>query len=673
MGGGGMTSLFPLQRIRGLQLYTRATSVWALFLGGMMVCVWLPLFPQTHWQNVATLNPKTGLGFVLAGVALWVIQIEAATGQGEAPRSWVTKLCAATLVLTGLLTIGRHVFALESQAERILAHKMFRILEAPTLGRMEINTALNSILLGTALALIEMETRKGVRPAQLFALGAALVGFLGIVGYVDGARPQDGIAAYSLGLVTAATFVSLSCAVLLIYPDRGLMQVVTSRGVGGVMVRRVMIYILILTVVLAALDQVGERLGLYKTRLDSFLFMLSLNGLLTVLIWLHARSLNRIDMIRYETEAKVERSRAMLAQAEQLAHLGSWEWDLKTRQFSCSEELNQIFGLTEAGLDGGHGAHMERIHAGDRDRALLLFEGALPDGMSIAKNVRVLRPDGPPRIVTLHARVLTDDRGQPTSVLGACLDVTDFVRSEEGLRAFREQLRAFSARLQRAREEERMHIAREIHDELGSVLTALKMDVSLLAEQVRTGVEGLPGGVVAELESIASLIDKSIRSVQDIATELRPTMLDDLGLQAAIEWHAKEFQDRFRIRCVVQALGGDLKLDRDRATTVFRIFQEVLTNVARHAGASEVRVSLQRDEKALRLRVWDNGRGASKREVNDAKSLGVLGMRERAMLVGGSLLIRGREGKGTVVSLRVPLGKPVLPGRSAPDLELSET
>ena len=130
-----------------------------------------------------------------------------------------------------------------------------------------------------------------------------------------------------------------------------------------------MIYVLVITVLLAALDQAGERLGLYKSRLDSLLFILSINGLLTVLIWLHARSLNRVDVIRHEAEARIERSRAMLAQAEQLAHLGSWEWDLQTRQFSCSEELDQIFGLTGEGLDGGYGAYLERIHAEDRERA----------------------------------------------------------------------------------------------------------------------------------------------------------------------------------------------------------------------------------------------------------------------------------------------------------------
>ena len=387
-----MTSFSPSRPVSWLQVYPRVTSAWALLLGGVMALAWVFMasFPQAPGLGVATLNPHTALGLVVAGVALWLKQAEAVAGQGKARERGIANLCAATLVLTGLLTLGRHVFGLGPHADRILTGEVFRVLQTPTRGRMEINTALNLVFLGTALVLIKVETRRGIRPAQLLALGAGLVSFLGIIGYVDGARPQHGVAAYLLGLVSAATFAALSIAVLLTHPHRGLMQVITSPGVGGVVARRFLIYVLVITVLLAALDQAGERLGLYKSRLDSLLFILSINGLLTVLIWLHARSLNRVDVIRHEAEARIERSRAMLAQAEQLAHLGSWEWDLQTRQFSCSEELDQIFGLTGEGLDGGYGAYLERIHAEDRERVRALFEGALPERAFVEQVMRAL-------------------------------------------------------------------------------------------------------------------------------------------------------------------------------------------------------------------------------------------------------------------------------------------
>jgi len=217
-------------------------------------------------------------------------------------------------------------------------------------------------------------------------------------------------------------------------------------------------------------------------------------------------------------------------------------------------------------------------------------------------------------------------------------------------RAGQEQLRSLASYLQIAREEERSHIAREIHDELGQLLTASKMDLSWLAQRLPADQPHL-----AEKAGIISdLIDSIIQRVRRVATELRPGMLDDLGLAAAIEWQTQEFTKRTGIACDLYLSEGEIALDSDLATAIFRILQEVLTNVARHAGATEVRVELADRSDELVLIVWDNGRGITESQVSDPRSLGLLGMRERARAWGGDITVQGVRGRGTTVTLRVP-------------------
>ena len=222
--------------------------------------------------------------------------------------------------------------------------------------------------------------------------------------------------------------------------------------------------------------------------------------------------------------------------------------------------------------------------------------------------------------------------------------------TEQRLRTSEEQLRALAAHLQSVREEERIHIAREIHDELGQALTGLKFDINTMAKGV-TADE--PEAVAAATMHLSQQIDRIINSVRRIASGLRPEVLDEMGLAAAVEWQAREFSRRTGIRCVVDIEPGFSDPDKERSTALFRIFQELLTNVARHAHATRVDVRLA-DADALALKVEDNGRGIQEKEFESPKSLGLLGLRERVLAFGGSIDVRGQEGKGTCVSVSIP-------------------
>jgi len=232
-------------------------------------------------------------------------------------------------------------------------------------------------------------------------------------------------------------------------------------------------------------------------------------------------------------------------------------------------------------------------------------------------------------------------------------EITERKRVVEELKKSREQFRDLAAHLQSVREEERSQMAREVHDGLGQSLTALKMDLSWLGKKMPGDQDPLQ----KKINFMSGHVDETLKMVRHIATELRPGVLDDLGIVAAIEWQLHEFQDRSGIACKFSSQVETIPLGKGQSTAVFRILQETLTNVARHAEASQVEVSLEEKIGDVVLQVSDDGRGMEESDVRNSKSLGLLGMRERAFLFGGEVRIEGRPGEGTTVTVRIPLGE----------------
>jgi PAS domain S-box-containing protein len=226
-------------------------------------------------------------------------------------------------------------------------------------------------------------------------------------------------------------------------------------------------------------------------------------------------------------------------------------------------------------------------------------------------------------------------------------------RAGEKIAKSRERLRNLSRRLQSLLEEERTRISREIHDELGQALTAMKLDLSLIRRSLVS--DGLAEQSV-KINEIERAVNRIIRTVRKIATELRPGILDELGVAAAIEWVAKDFQNRTGIGCKVTIQAMDKISDTVLSTAIFRIVQEALTNVMRHAAASQVEVSMEKKDDTLIVEVRDNGIGIMEGRILDSKSLGLIGIRERVHLLGGEAVISGKPGEGTLVRVTVPTG-----------------
>src|SRR5256885_650843 len=301
------------------------------------------------------------------------------------------------------------------------------------------------------------------------------------------------------------------------------------------------------------------------------------------------------------------------------------------------------------------------------DFAVILLDVRMPgiDGFETAKLIRTRERSRLTPIIFLTAA--NDDmssmfRGYEVGAVDSLLKpvvpeilkskVAVFVelhRKSERLRESEEKLRRLAAHLISVREEERAHIAREIHDELGQVLTGLKMEVTWLAKRLREKP------LIEKTDSMCKLIDTTVQTVRKIATGLRPEMLDDMGLVAAVGWQAKEFQKRLGIPCRPRVPPETTQPHIDISTTMFRIFQEILTNVARHSRATRVDMELAVNQDRVALEVIDNGVGIADAELNGKKSLGLLGMHERALLFGGEVKVTGTPGHGTRVSVSIPI------------------
>jgi PAS domain S-box-containing protein len=232
-------------------------------------------------------------------------------------------------------------------------------------------------------------------------------------------------------------------------------------------------------------------------------------------------------------------------------------------------------------------------------------------------------------------------------------DVTERVRGEEALKRSREELRELAQAANSVREQEKSRIARELHDELAQALTALKMDVNWIAERAADGNDVLE----EKLAAMQSMLDDTVAATRRISADLRPLMLDDLGLVPAVEWLVQGFTERSGVACELKVDEAQLDLGEPHASAVFRILQESLTNVAKHAQASRVDMALAREDGAVTLSVSDNGRGFSPHDPRKPSSFGLMGLRERAYALGGEVRIDSAPGRGTRIDVRIPLAE----------------
>jgi len=302
-----------------------------------------------------------------------------------------------------------------------------------------------------------------------------------------------------------------------------------------------------------------------------------------------------------------------------------------------------------------HQPFLEMIVPEDRESMAEVMRQGTGEEFDI--EFRIRRPDGSVRWIRDRGFPIRDESGTICRMGGVAEDITDRKEAEDRLKASSEQLRALSASLQSARETEAARIAHQIHDELGGIPTGLRWELESLEKMIhQAGDEGQRKVMRDKLAAMIGLTDTTINVVRRIASELRPSILDDLGLLEAIEWQTQQFQGRTGIQCHCDCALHSIPLGDQQSTAVFRIVQEALTNILRHAQATSVGVAMKEEDETFILTVTDNGRGITQSETVSRNSLGLLGMQERAHLIGGRVDIAGLKGTGTTLRVRVPLG-----------------
>lgn len=356
---------------------------------------------------------------------------------------------------------------------------------------------------------------------------------------------------------------------------------------------------------------------------------------------------------RMEAEEALRKSGEYFRKLVETVNAIPWEADMHTWRFTyVGPQVVRILGYP---ISDWHRDNfwVDHIHPEDREYAVNFCRAASSSKRDFEFEYRMVAADG--RTVWFRdlATVVPGEYGS-RKLRGFMLDITERKRTEAQLRRSQEQLRGLSTRVLSVQEEERSRIAREVHDELGQALTSLKIDLAWLGQRLPEDRDWLH----EKVRTMTERIDATIHAVRRISTELRPGILDHLGLVATLEWQVREFQDRTGIPCVFTRSADHLVIDAMRSTTLFRICQEALTNVVRHANATRVDVDLRGVGTHVVLTVRDNGRGISKNAVADPRSLGLVGMRERVLPWGGNVRIRGVRGKGTVVTVRIPVTEP---------------
>lgn len=361
---------------------------------------------------------------------------------------------------------------------------------------------------------------------------------------------------------------------------------------------------------------------------------------------------------RAHADRALRRSEADLKEAQRIAHIGSWSWDPVSDELTWSDEMFRIFAIAPDAFTALHADVVASvIHAEDRAAVEAARYNAFANTTQAPLEYRVIRPDGSQRIVLDEiGGSLRNAQGTLIELHGIARDITDSRHASQQLLASNERLQALARRMESIREEQSAFIAREIHDVLAQELTLVKIDLVWLARNLAEPVaEPMRLRLLSRVASATTQTDVAIDAVQRIATDLRPVILDSLGLFAAVEWHVEKFAERSGLTWQVVVPDSGPLPDRDRAIVLFRILQESLVNVARHALANHVDVQLEALPGLLILSVQDNGVGIAPEQIASAYSVGLIGMSERAQVFGGSVTFRCEPGEGTRVIVRLPL------------------
>jgi len=353
---------------------------------------------------------------------------------------------------------------------------------------------------------------------------------------------------------------------------------------------------------------------------------------------------------RKKADQALRHNESILTKAQQIAQVGSWEYDYKSGQMKCSDETFRIFGYKSGEVEPTLDLFYGMVHRDDFPILMDRIDDVRKFYVPLNIDLRILYPSGEQRFIHEQAEMTFDSDGAPDKWIGTVHDITQRKRTEEELQKSLERLRQLSKHVEQARENERLNIARELHDDLGQALTAVKIDLEIIKQSTSDSY------AKEKLQDVKVLVGDTIRAVQRITSQLRPEIIDDLGFEAAVNWYTEEFSLRYGIEVFLDIESG-ISISNDDALPLFRIMQESLTNIARHANATQIEIVLREKGDFIHFEVSDNGVGVTEAEIKSKKSFGIMSMKERTASLGGTFNISRRVKFGSKIVISFPTNK----------------
>ncbi|PWU09222.1 MAG: hypothetical protein C5B50_27860 [Verrucomicrobia bacterium] len=634
--------------------------------------------------GLISMKVNTAVCFILAGGSLllqsWAEPVPLA-------RLMLARAFAALVAVVGLLIIVEWLSGTNLGLDQFLIPESTTGGSDSSPGRMPLASAMSFVLLGTALLTLDIQARRTGRwiaqdltVAVMVITGAAFLGYFYRVDVLNQFAPYSAIA-----LNSVIAFWLLGLGILSARHKRdGILSVFATNTPEGILARRLLPVLLFFPLLEGSLQIVEDQPRLFGFPTgEVFLTVLRIGVLGGVVVWT-IEALHRAERERRKAAEALWRSNARLDGIISSAMDAVISVDEQQRVVIFNPAAEEMFGVAATNAIGQHLGNFipERFRSGygcpitqfartgTRTREmgeLGAITGLRASGEEFPVEASVSQLQiGSEKLFTVILRDVSERLRAETSVLESQRRahsrqveleklITALKQAERELSRSRENLRGLAARLQAVREEERTRVAREIHDVLAQELTRMKLDIAWVERRLAEPSRALNERAVLEkLSAMSATTDAAIWSVQRIATELRPVVLDTLGLCAAIEWQAKDFESRTDIPCTARVPSEDIHLNGECSTALFRILQESLTNVARHAGATRVEIELRPESDTLVLTTSDNGSGISPQRSKDPHSLGLIGMQERAAALGGECHITSGPGLGTVVEARIP-------------------
>lgn len=363
----------------------------------------------------------------------------------------------------------------------------------------------------------------------------------------------------------------------------------------------------------------------------------------------------------HESREVLRKKEDSLSEAQRIAHLGNWNWNIITDKLLWSDEIYRIFGLEPQEFGATYEAFLESVHPDDRELVNQAVNESLADSnKQYSIDHRVVRPDGSQRIVHERGEVTFDKGGKAIRMIGTVHDITEQKRvenalrkSETALRKSQNNLRFLAGKLLSVQEEERRRLARELHDDLTQRLAVLAIDAGKLEQQL----ESSPKPLQDKIRQMKEQMVKLSTDVHDISRQLHPAILDDLGLVDAIKSECASFSKRGGISIKYEPVNIPEAIPKDIAMCVYRIMQEGLRNIAKHANIKEAEVLLTSTDDGIRLHIKDSGIGFDLANVRGKGGVGLASMEERVRLIQGKLSIQSKPGQGTEIELRAPISR----------------